>query len=255
MFIYALIVALQIYCIWHVIHYHRSKGWICLILFAPFIGSAVYMLTEVVPLQNSRQRNQRYRPVKSNITPMRYRPAGKTLEHLQEEVKFSHTTQNLENLADEYARQGLYSEAMSTYRDCLSGQQENNPALLYKLAEAAFGQGDLDLTIKSLHKVRATSDYRPAKVRLLLARAYEASGQADKAEATYEQVLKVHSELEIKCRYAAFLQNQGQFERAKVLLEEVQDSGKRMPAHAVKLNRVWLDFAAKQARKHTADPV
>ncbi len=253
MFIYALIVAFQIYCIWHVIYNHRSKGWICLILFAPFIGSAVYLLTEVVPLQNSR--NHRYRPTKSNITPMRYRPAGQTLAHLQEEVKFSHTTQNLENLADEYARQGLFSEAISTYQECLSGQQENNPALLYKLAETAFSQGDVDLTIKSLHKVRATSDYRPAKVRLLLARAYAASGQNDKAEAAYEQALKAHSELEIKCRYAAFLQDQGQSERAQVLLQEVQDSGKRMPAHAVKLNRVWLDFAAKQARKHTADPV
>lgn len=242
------IVALQLYCVWHVIRYHRHKGWICLILIAPFIGSAVYLYTEVMP-----QQRQRYRPVNHNANPLRYRPAGKTLRHLQDEVKFSSTIQNRENLADEYARQGLYAEAIEGYRECLTGQHENDPALLYKLAEAAFGHKDYPLALESLHRVRALSDYRPAKVRLLLARAYEEDGQHDKAEAAYEQALKAHSELELKCRYAAFLQAQGKHERAQTLLQEVQLAGERMPGHARKLNRIWLDFARKQVRSQAEE--
>ncbi|MEZ0369442.1 MAG: hypothetical protein ACAI44_10185, partial [Candidatus Sericytochromatia bacterium] len=67
----------------------------------------------------------------------------------------------------------------------------------------------------------------------------------DKAEAAYDQALKAHGDLEIKCRFALFLQSRGQDERARALLAEVLASGERLPNHARKLNRIWLDLARK----------
>jgi hypothetical protein len=240
-----LIVTLQILCLVHCIKRHRHKGWILLVLFAPLIGSLVYLWSEVWP---EHQRRKNY----DNANPLRYRSAtpqpAVALKVLQNEVNAVNTAQNRENLADEYLRQGLYGEAVSAYQDCLD-QQENEPNLLCKLAEAAYGHQNYAQALEALHRIRALSDYRPAKVRLLLARSYEASGQPEKAQVAYEQAIKAHTELEIKCRYALFLQSLNQAKQTELALDlfkQVIQIGQSMPEHTRRQNRVWIDLATRQ---------
>lgn len=237
----ALIVGLQIFCLIHCMQRNRHRSWILLIVFAPLIGSIVYLYTEYLPDYQRRGGTR-------NANPLRYRPAAnKEIDRLQEEVRYSDTVQSRENLADEYIRQEMYSEAAALYRECLAGPLENDPTLLYKLAEACYGLQNYPPAIEALHRIRALSDYRPAKVRLLLARCYDGEGQFDKATNAFEQALKVQTDLEVKYRYALFLQTRGEAEKARTLLEEILAAAERMPQHTREQNQTWLDLARQQA--------
>lgn len=242
----ALIVALQIFCGIDCVRRGKTCNWLWLILVFPLIGSIIYIVAEMLPARQGGGYARRYNPMQ----PVRQRqPSAKDLRRLQDEVQFSNTVKNRENLADAYVAHKQYAEAMALYRECLSGQLENDAALLFKLSEAAYGQADYEAAIEALNRIRASSpDYRPARVRLLLARSHEAAGQLDQAESTYDQALRAHGDLEIKCRFAQFLQQQGQSDRAAILLDEIRIAGERMPPHARKLNRAWIDQARKQGK-------
>lgn len=236
----------QIYCLVHCIRQRRSSWWILFILFVPIIGCAVYFISEIWPeLQGQR----RYGSGTDNANPLRYRPAPSKVSQLRESVDFSNTVKNRENLADELARQGEYKESISVYQSCLKGFSENDVGILYKLAEAAFAAEDYATSLDAVHKVRALSDYRASKVRLLLARNYAAQGDTEKATQVFEQAIEKHGDIEIRYRYAEFLYAQKQHSEALEVLTEIKQSADQLPAHARKLNNEWIKRAQK-AQKH-----
>lgn len=234
--------AAQIYCIVHCIRQRRNHWWILFILFVPIIGCAVYFFTEIWPELQGRQR---YAGGTANANPLRYRPAPSKVKQLRESVDFSNTVKNRENLADELARQGEYAEAVSVYQSCLKGFSENDVGILYKLAEAAFAAENYDISLDAVHKVRALSDYRASKVRLLLARNYAAQGDIEKATQVFEQAIEKHGDIEIRYRYAEFLYECNQHTEALEALTEIQQAVDRLPSHARKLNGEWIKRAQK----------
>ncbi len=234
---------LQIYCIVHCIRTRRSTWWIFLILFVPIIGVAVYFITEMWP---DIQRRQGYARGTHNANPLRYRPARKaSVNQLRENLEFSNTIQNKENLADELMRQEEYGEALRLYEECLQGASSNDVGILFKLAEAAFCHEAYELSIETLHKVRALSDFRGGKVKLLLARAYAATGDSEKADQQFKQAVDKHSDLEIRYRYAEFLHDQQRISECKMMLTAIENRVKQMPPHARKLNKTWISRARK----------
>jgi hypothetical protein len=234
--------AAQIYCIVHCIRQRKNSWWVLFILFVPVIGCAVYFITEVLPEIQGRRR---YGGGTANANPLRYRPAPSKVSQLRESVDFSNTVKNRENLADELARQGEYTEAVSVYQSCLKGFSENDVGILYKLAEAAFAAEDYATSLDAVHKVRALSDYRASKVRLLLARNYAAQGDTEKATQVFEQAIEKHGDIEIRYRYAEFLYERNHHAQALQILAEIQQAVDRLPSHARKLNSEWIKRAQK----------
>lgn len=235
----------QIYCIVHCIRERRSGWWILFILFVPLIGAGVYFFVEIFPELSS---GGRYRNGTANANPLRYRPPAQKVSQLRESIVFSDTVTNRENLADELSRQGEYAEAVEVYQSCLKGLSANDVGILYKLAEAAFATEDYETSLEAVHKVRALSDHRAAKTRLLLARNHAALGNLDKAEEAFQQALERHSDIEIRYRYAEFLYEHQRGPEAMALLEEITEMVDRLPRHALKLNQEWIN-RAKSARK------
>ena len=234
--------AAQIYCIVHCIRQRKNSWWIPLILLVPFIGSAVYFFAEIWPEPQGRRL---YAGGTANANPLRYRPASHKVKQLRENIDFSNTVKNRENLADELARQGEYQEAVSVYQSCLKGFSENDVGILYKLAEAAYAAEDYATSLDAVHKVRALSDYRASKIRLLLARNYAAQGDIEKATQAFEQAIERHGDIEIRYRYAEFLYERNQRAQALEALAEIQQAVKRLPSHARKLNSEWIKRAQK----------
>lgn len=232
--------AAQIYCIVHCIQRRKSTWWVFLILFVPVIGCIVYFITEIRPDQ---QRG--YSRGTANANPLRYRPARQDISRLRQEIEFSNTVQNKENLADALCLQGDYAEAVNIYQSCLQGFNDKDLGILYKLAEAAFAADDYDTSLQALHKIRALSDYRASKVRLLLARNYAGLGQHDKAREAFLQALEKHSDLEIPYRYAEYLYTQQDLPAAMSQLTFIEQTVSRMPRHAQKLNKTWIQSARK----------
>lgn len=237
-------IAAQIYCIVHCIQNRRGNWWILIILI-PLIGCIVYFLTEILP---ARHNANRYGRGTANANPLRYRPVAQDLPRLRQQIEFSNTVQNKENLADALCQQGDYTEAMELYQSCLNGFHDKDLGLLYKLAEAAFAADAYETSLQALHKIRALSDYRASKVRLLLARNYAALEQHDKAREGFLFALEKYTDLEIPYRYAEYLYTQKELPAALNQLEFIEQTVARMPRQAKKQNKNWIQ-SAKQAQK------
>lgn len=234
--------AAQIYCVLHCIRQRKSSWWILFILLVPIIGWIAYFIVEVWPEIQAQRHN---REGTANANPLRYRAIPSKVSQLRESVDFSNSVTNRENLADELARQGEYTEAISVYQSCLKGFSENDVGILYKLAEAAFAGKEYATSLDSLHKVRALSDYRSSKVRLLLARNYAAQGHTEKASQVFQQAIEKHGDIETHYRYAEFLYEQQQFAQALEMLAEIKQAAAQQPAHVRKLNSAWIRRAQK----------
>ena len=232
----------QIYCIVHCIRQRKSSWWILFILLVPMVGWAAYFIVELWP-EIKAQRLHRTGATPANA--LRYRPAPNKVSQLRERVDFSNSVTNRENLADELARQGEYAEAITVYQSCLKGLSENDVGILYKLAEAAFAGKDYATSLDAVHKVRALSDYRASKIRLLLARNYAAQGETEKATQIFQQAIEKHGDIEIQYRYAEFLYEHQQLAKALEILAEIKQSADQLPAHVRKLNSEWIKRALK----------
>lgn len=197
--IYALfIVGLQIYCGVHCVRHHRNFRWLFLILFAPLIGSLIYLFAEVWPYLGRWEHTLDRHP--------RYRVSARAQQREREEFRAAYRIDTQENEAQKLMSEGKYQQAADYYRTCLHGPLENDPELLYGFAEASFAAQNFEPAIETLNKIRALSDYRPQQVRCLLARAYAASGQRDKAAKIFEQLMTKSPNLEAYYYCAVFLE-------------------------------------------------
>lgn len=234
-------VLIQFACAYHCIQRKNERRWLFLILLFPVMGPALYFFTEILPEM------QRRGPAGASVMDNLQRnlnPRGE-IQRLQEEVTLSNTVKNKENLADEYARKGEYTQAIETYTQCLEGRYQNDAGILLKLARVYFVSSQYQEAIEQLHKIQALSDYRPSRVKLLLAQCYEGLENTSKARQYYEAAVKEKAGMESKCLYADFLLKQGESTEANALLEKVLLSAKRMPKHSQKLNAEWIKFAKK----------
>jgi hypothetical protein len=232
-----LIVGLQIACAVHCLrHKYVTRNWLWLILFFPLIGSLIYLLVEIFPHWG--------KPRSGNPNPLRYRETEAELAQERSEFRKVGSIRSHEQAAELALQQGQPREAILHYRACLSGPCENDPELLYKLAEAAFAADDVAQALEALHRIRALSDYAPAKVRLLLARVYTAQADYAKAEPHFEYLLAQHPSPDVRYYWARFLHLQGQVGAAQTLLSELLAAypiGSTAPP--------WLNEAQQMARE------
>lgn len=215
MAIYGLIIlALDVYCIVHCIRRHRHSSWIFLVLIFPLIGGLIYLYSEALP--EWRQRRLRD---PANADPLRHRPAEKQQAAVGARQK-SQLKDTLELAHQELEAQN-YAQAVALYQRCLAGPLENDPELLLALAKAEFAQQNYAAALQALNKIRALTDYQPQQVRLLLARAYAADRQPEKAQRQFDILQKETNSLEVEFYYAQFLYRQGQPEKSRQLLEAI----------------------------------
>jgi hypothetical protein len=210
-----LILGLQIACAVHCLrHKYITRHWLWLILFFPMVGSVIYLLAEVWPNMGKPRRS-------SNPNPLRYRETEVELDKARSQFRKSPAIAQLEKQAETSLAQGQPLEAVNHYQACLKGPCENDPELLYKLAEAAFQAQEYSQACEALNRIRALSDYSPAKVRLLLARSYAAQGEQSKAEQAFEYLLDQHPSPDVRYYWARYLHQEGQVGTAQTLLQEL----------------------------------
>ncbi|NWH09047.1 MAG: hypothetical protein HXY22_10470 [Alphaproteobacteria bacterium] len=82
----------------------------------------------------------------------------------------------------------------------------------------------------------------------MLARAAEAAGDVAAAEKAYKELMLKSPSMEVKYHYAHFLYQQGRDAESRSLLEASLVEGRRLPTHARKLNKEWLDRMSEALR-------
>ena len=168
-----LILGAQVLCVTHVVRTGRPFWWIYLIVFAPLVGTIVYLGVEVLPgLYRGPTARQAAARVDKVVDPFRgVRDAWRRLE-------MSPTVQNKTALAQEYLAAGQPQDAVALYREALSGIHATDPALMLALARALFLLGDTAEVLATLERLReANPEYNSTEGHLLYGRSLEMEGR------------------------------------------------------------------------------
>ena len=237
-----LILAAQVLCVAHVVRTGRPFWWIYLIVFAPLVGTIVYLGVELLPgLYHGPTARQTAARVAKVLDPYRgMRAAWRRLE-------MSPTVQNKTALAEEYLAAGKPQDAVTLYREALSGIHATDPSLMLGLARALFALGDVAEVLVTLERLReANPDYTSPDGHLLYARSLEIVGRTEAALREYAALTAYYPGQEARCRYALLLQLSGRIAEARNLFEEICKAIDYGPRHQYREQREWYQLARRQ---------
>lgn len=242
--IIVLSLALQFFCLVHMVRSGRPYWWAFIIMIGSFLGAGVYLLTQVLPeASQSRTARRAVRGLQQAIDPERER------RRIEAELAVADTVQNRLRLARECLDLRDPFNAEPLFESCLKGPHANDPDILLGLAEAQFLRGDAAATRTTLERlIAANPEFRSHDGHLLYAQALQAQGELDAAEHEYEALEPGFPGEEARIRYAQLLQSRGKAEAARVLFERTRARAKVAPAHYRSSNREWIEQAEAALR-------
>ncbi len=251
---------------WHCVKTGRSKSWVYLILFLPFVGSVLYVFTQLLP----ELRAGSARPV-GGAGPAA--GSGRTAIHVVKSVeelkdrKYKLLAADAalpdndgvlkcrEQLADECVQAELYEDAEALYQASLQGDQRTDPRIQLKLAQVLFAQDLFARCRVQLEElITDNPDFRSPEGHLLYARALEALNDRNVVE-EYEALLTNYPGEEAQVRYALYLQTQGEFTRAHKLFTDCLARCRRASGDYQRSQAPWITIARAQLQKPPHDPV
>jgi hypothetical protein len=235
------IIGLQVLCVVHAVRTGRTQPWIFIIMFLPLVGSIAYFLVEILPeMANTRGARRVVTDVKTVLDPDREYRERKA------QAEISGTPAAKSALAEECMRRSMHEEAVSLYRSTLTGLHGDDPQLLLGLSRALVEKGDFAECQQTLDLLREKNpQFDSAEGHLIYARSLAGQDKAEEAVKEFEALAGYYPGYEAKVRYALYLQKLAEVAKAKVILEDVVVSYKRLPRHAQALNRDWYDVARR----------
>lgn len=220
--------------------------WIYIILFIPIVGCAVYFFTHVLPdMHHSSVVEEASDKIIRTIAPT------KKLEKLKEQLEFSDTIQNRQLLAKEYLNIGAYEDAITLFESCLEGIFENEPDIIFDLAQAHFANENYEEAKERLLQLKnADPNPRNKEILLFLAITYEKLNEIDLAFEEYEALVDVYPGQEARCRHAILLKRTGHKEEAKKLFNEILRTARMSPRYYRRIHKKWIEIAKENLREN-----
>jgi hypothetical protein len=171
---------------------------------------------------------------------------GADLRRYENETRVAGNVASRQRYAQELVRHGRYDDAISQYREALTGLYEHDPNLMLGLAQAQFGKGDAGAARATLDElIRLNPDFRSPDGHLLYARALEAEGNVQKALEEYQVLAPSYPGAEAAVRYAQLLQAQGRRAEAQKVARELLEQARIAPGHYRRAQRSWLQAAER----------
>jgi hypothetical protein len=232
----------QVLLIVHCIKTGRNTIWIWVLVLLSVAGVIAYIAVEILPdLFRSRATRRAVRGVRRALDP------EQDLRRLENEARISNDVASRQRYANELVRQGRHAEAVTVYRQALTGLYEHDPNLMLGLARAQFGQGEAAAARTTLDElITRNSDFKSPDGHLLYARALENEGRTDAALSEYATLAQYFAGAEARLRYGQLLKRAGRAEEARRVLGELLDHARVAPRHYRKAQRDWLDAAERE---------
>lgn len=230
------LIVVQLLLIAHVVRTGRSYYWIFILLIAPGIGSLAYVVVELLPEWSGSPRARRAaRSMRKVVHP------GADLKTRERELKLSGSVDAARKFAAELVEAGRYEEAITHYKEALTGLYEDDPDLMLGLAIAQFRNGDFQATVDTLDRlIEKNPDYRSPDGHLIYAQAVEAIGDDDKAREEYKAVAAYYAGAEAKLRYGWFLERHREMDEALAQFREICATAELAPKHYRKSQQQWI---------------
>jgi len=232
----------------HCIKTGRNTIWvyvlIMLMMSLPFVGALIYTGVEILPdLLRSRGSRRAMRGLRTTLDP------EGDLRRAENAMKVTGDIASRQKYADELVRLGRPAEAVTIYKNCLTGVFADDPKLLLGYAHAQFAADDAAGARTTLDELIAKNpDFKSADGHLLYARALEAEGNSEKALSEYATLAEYYPGAEATVRHAMLLKRSGQGEQADQALRALLERARFAPGHYRKAQQEWLDEAQKVLR-------
>ena len=217
--IFYLVIALQVFCLYH---YYKNRGpyyWIFVILFLSALGCIIYLIMEVY---NKRDAEKITNEITHIINPT------KKIKDLEKQLQFSESYQNRVNLADAYLEIRDYQNAIRHYLDALDGNFQNDLYVIKKLIEVYFQMGDFEQVILYAEKIKDHAEFKKSRSQFLYGLALEKLGRFEEAETSLRAIDIRYSFYEERLLLAKFLMSRNKQDEAREILEEIQTESQHM---------------------------
>jgi hypothetical protein len=219
---------LQALAVVHFIRRRPDTYWIFIILFLGPPGAIIYLLVEAVPDAGLLQQS------------FKAFPRHKRIRELELAIRDNPSAGNYEELADLYMEDGRYKDARRCYDHSISSRTDSLDPF-YRRGVCEIEMGDFAAAVPDLERVTsADHTYDFHRAAGLLAHAYAKTGQADKADALFREVVKISTTSETYYNYAGFLADQGRNAEARVWAQRILDKRPAMPGYQRRLERPWF---------------
>ena len=219
---------LQILAIVHFVKRRPENYWFFIIFFGGFLGAGIYIVAEVLPdlglLRGVFQGFGR----KSRI------------QTVETQILDNPSAANYEELGELYKDQGQFAKAREAFTNALAARSDSVYTFYYR-AQASLGMGDFAAAIPDLELVvgsdRKFDYYRAAG---LLADACARTGQLERADQYYAEVVQFSTTTETLYNYAQFLKLAGRREEAREWAVKLLAKKRTLPRYMQRFERPWF---------------
>ena len=223
---------LQALAIIHFIRRRPDTYWLFIIIFLGPVGAAVYLVVEALPDLGLLRAS------------FKVFPRRKRIRQLEAIILDNPSPANLEELADLYLEDGNYARARQYFDRSISTRTDTLDPF-YRRALCDIELGDFAAAVPDLeHVVSKDPTYDYHRARGLLAHVYARTGQADRAAALFEDVLRISTLSETQYNYACFLAAQQRPAEARDLAQRILAKKPTMPSYLRRRERPWFRKAA-----------
>jgi hypothetical protein len=224
---------LQGVAILHFVRRRPDTYWLYIIIIAGWLGALIYIGVEMIPdlglMQGSFQAFPRRRRIRE----------------LQALILDNPSAGNYEELAGLYQDEKRYAQARECYDKAITVRTDS-PDPFYRRGQCALELGDFAAAVPDLERVvNKDRKYDFQRAAALLAHAYANTGQPEKADALFREVLVTSTLSETYVNYSAFLAAQGRNAEARDIAQRVLARKPAMPAYQKRRERPWFRKAAQ----------
>jgi hypothetical protein len=236
-------VIIALLCAVHVIRTGREMYWIFILLAFPGLGSAAYVLTQVLPAAaDSKLARDAGTAARKTLDPAR-----ESREALHQ-LEITRTPGNMHRAAMALLEIGKLDEALALMREATSGAYSEDSAMMLGLARAQFAGGHFNDSRVQLERLKELHpDLRLPDGHLLYARTLEALDRNDEALENFAAVSTYFPGPEARAHWAMLLDRLGRGDEAREQWAEIIAGARLAPAFTRKLNRKWIDMARARA--------
>lgn len=219
MLFYYILPVLNIFCIYHIYRNRNEYYWILIVLFVPYVGSLLYLVTQVFSKSTINVAQEGAFKV---LYP------GKRIKDLEKKLDFSDTFENKVALADAYLQNQRFEEAIKMYLSSLKGHYENDYYVISNLIVAYFKTEEYNKVIEYTEKIKNKMEFRFSRTQFLYAKSLEANGNIDAAEEELRKTDTPYKNYEERYYLARFLAEKGKKDDAREITSEILTEAKYM---------------------------
>jgi len=225
-------VILQVVALVHFIRRRPDGYWLWVILFLGPIGALVYIFAEVLPDAGLLRQSFKAFPRRARI------------RELEAAVLDNPSAGNYEELADLYLEEKKFARARACYDKAISSRTDSLDPF-YRRGIAETEMEDFAAALADLERViQKDPGYDFHRAIGLLANAYARTGQAEKADAFFQQATKISTSSETYYNFASFLAGQNRTAEARVWAQRILDKKPTMPRYLQRRERPWFRKAS-----------